>query len=65
MKEVIYKLFVAYDCGITEHPQEQMEKLGYKVIKAEPQTLGECWFFWVEDYIEPMPGYLIKVKEEQ
>ena len=59
-KQLIYKMYTAYDCGVNEHPQVQMEKLGYKVLAAVAQSMGDCWWFTVEDYIEPLPKYLEK-----
>ena len=61
-KQVIYKMNQANDCGITEHPQKQMRLLGYKVIAAVAQSLGDCWWFTVEDYIEPFPPYIAKME---
>ena len=61
-KQVIYKMNQAIDCGITEHPQKQMRILGYKVIAAVAQSLGDCWWFTVEDYIEPFPPYIAKME---
>ena len=59
-KQLIYKMYRAYDCGVNEHPQVQMKKLGYNVLAAVAQSMGDCWWFTVEDYIEPLPEYLEK-----
>jgi hypothetical protein len=47
--------------GITEHPQRQMIKLGYKVIDSEPLLIVDKWWFKVEEIIHPLPGYLTEV----
>ena len=59
-KQLHYSMYTAYDCGISEHPQAQMDKLGYKVIGAVAQSLTDSWWFTVEEYIEPLPPYLQK-----
>ena len=61
-KQLIYGLRTAYECGINEHPQRQMSKLGYKVIGAVAQSLNDSWWFTVEDFIEPLPPYLKKIE---
>jgi len=58
--QVKYDMITAFNEGVREHPQKQMEKLGYKVIASIAQSLYDCWGFTVEDYIEPMPKYLKK-----
>lgn len=40
MKHYRYYLHQAFDRGIKEHPQIQMNKLGYNVIKSEPVPIG-------------------------
>ncbi len=44
------------------HPQSQMNALGYKVIGAIPQSIADCWWFTVEEFIEPLPKYLSKME---
>lgn len=53
-----------WDAGGKLHPQEQMRKLGYKVIGAVPQSMYDSWWFTVEDFIEPLPPYLSKIEYE-
>ena len=61
-KQLHYDIITAsLDCGINEHPQLQMKKLGYNVIGGVPQSLGDCWWFTVEEFIEPFPPYLRKM----
>lgn len=61
-KQLEYDLREANECGINDHPQLQMKRLGYKVIGAVAQSLYDCWWFTVEDFIEPLPPYLTKTK---
>lgn len=61
-KQLDYDLIEAYECGINEHPQRQMTKLGYRVIAAVAQSLYDSWWFTVEDFIEPLPPYLTKIE---
>lgn len=44
------------------HPVAQMEKLGYKIIAGVPQSIGEQWWFTVEEIIEPLPPYLERME---
>ena len=37
-----YDMISAYEQGIKEHPQIQMEKLRYKIIKSKPVPIGDC-----------------------
>lgn len=50
--------------GITEHPQVQMKKLGYKVIKSEPVPIADCWWFRVENEIKNTPEYLNEMSDD-
>ena len=62
-KQLSYCMWTAdVDCGVHEHPQIQMKKLGYKVIGSVPQSVFDSWWFTVEDFIEPLPPYLSKMK---
>lgn len=61
LRQIKYDLIDAYHCGIKQHPQDQMEDLGYEVVAAVPQSIGDCWWFTVKDFIEPLPGYLRKI----
>lgn len=61
-KQLRYCVITAHYDGIDIHPQEQMKKLGYKVIASVPQSVADCWWFTVEDFIEPLPKYLAKIE---
>ena len=57
-KQLRYCMITAYECGINEHPQKHMKDLGYKIIGSVPQSIADCWWFTVEEFIEPLPPYL-------
>ncbi len=62
MKFLLYDLQTAFEAGVSEHPQEQMDKL-FKVIHCVPQSIGECWWFCVEEYnIKQLPPYLTEMR---
>lgn len=64
MKNYRYDLIDAYYSGIKEHPQEQMKKLGYEIIKSEPVPIGDCWWFRVKDKIKKTPRYLDLMRDD-
>lgn len=50
--------FYLLDYHEPTHPVEKMKELGYKIIDAVPQSIGDQWWFDVENIIEPLPKYL-------
>lgn len=59
MKSYRYDLIGAdLNFGVKEHPQIQMKKLGFNVVKAEPVPIADCWIFIVENDIKNVPEYL-------
>ena len=61
-KQLRYDCIDAYiKCGIYEHPERQMKKLGYKVIASVPQSIADQWWFTVEEIIYPLPMYLTEM----
>lgn len=52
------KLRYDVDSAPGVNPIKQMEKLGYKIIEAIPQTIAGQWWFTVEELVEPLPPYL-------
>jgi hypothetical protein len=65
MKHYRYDMYGAIVCnGIKEHPQKQMKNLGYNVIKAEPVTIADCWWFRVDNEIENVPEYLYPMSDD-
>lgn len=51
------------DYHINAHPQEQMKKLGFHVVKCEPFPIGDCWWFRVGNIVSDVPGYLHEMKD--
>lgn len=49
-----------YKRNIALHPQEYMKSLGYKPIKAQPESIGDCWFFEVDE-VKSIGGGLLEV----
>lgn len=64
MRNYRYDLIGASLSGINEHPQAQMKKLGYKVIKSEPFTISDSWVFRVDNDIKYTPKYLILINDD-
>lgn len=59
-----YDMQGAYYAGDTEHPVYVMKDLGITYIKAVPQSIGDCWCFFVCDVpldVE-LPSYIIPTK---
>ena len=62
MKKYRYDLIGAdLDYGVKEHPQKQMKKIGFNVVKSEPIPIADCWIFEVDNDIENIPGYLEEI----
>lgn len=55
-----YDLQAADCCGIHDHPQAQMKKLGITVTKSEPVSVADCWWFRADLRPQqmPLPEYL-------
>lgn len=59
MVNLRYDLWQAgVEFGVKMHPQLDMARLGYKIIKSEPVPLADCWWFRVEEDIASRPGYI-------
>ena len=39
------------------HPQLQLKKDGMKELRSEPVTIADCWFFEVEELVDPLPEW--------
>lgn len=50
--------------GVHEHPQKQMRKLGFHVIKSEPFSIADFWIFRVDNDIQEVPGYIDEVSKD-
>lgn len=65
MKNYRYDLIGAdLDFGVNEHPQIQMKKLGFNIVKSEPIPIGDCWIFGVDNDIEDVPKYLYRISDD-
>lgn len=65
MKNYRYDLIGAgLDFGVREHPQIQMKKLGFNVVKSEPVPIADCWIFRVDNDIEDIPKYLHRISDD-
>lgn len=65
MKNYRYDIIGAsYYHGVVNHPQVQMKTLGYEVIKSEPVTIADCWWFRVNNEIENTPDYLYPMDDD-
>lgn len=64
MKNYKYDIIGAnIDYGVKIHPQADMAKLGFKIIKAEPVPIADCWWFRVSNSIDFIPGYLTELPD--
>lgn len=61
-KQLRYDVIGASLAGISEHPQRQMRKLWYEILGSVPQSIADCWWFTVKEFIEPLPDYLTKME---
>lgn len=65
MKNYRYDMIdAAVKYGVTIHPQAEMAKLGFKVIKSEPVPIADCWWFRVENDIDFVPGYITEMRPD-
>lgn len=54
-----FNLIIAFDLGITDHPQKVMKKNGINYQHATPQSLGDQWWFWnCKNLPNSLPEYL-------
>ena len=60
IKTVCYNVISAwYDYNTDKHPQADMIELGYKLLKSEPCSVADCWFFRVDDEnVKSVPKYI-------
>ena len=52
------------DYNIQMHPQKDMRRLGFKLLKSEPVSIADCWWFRVENDVEDVPGYLEELPDD-
>lgn len=56
--QVNYDVIGASLSGVTKHPLQDMEDLGFTVLAGVAQTIGDCWWFTVEKLVEHLPSYV-------
>lgn len=54
----VWEACIKYD--VSRHPQAEIKRLGFHPIRYEPCPIAECWFFWAEDDIKELPGYVVE-----
>lgn len=52
-----------FNCMMNErHPQTVMRELGVNYVVAQPQMMGDQWWFWCCDPVpEPLPDFLTEI----
>lgn len=53
-----YDFIYANSEGITQHPQKQMQELGYEVLNYEADSMADFALITVAEVKEPLPEYL-------
>lgn len=65
MNHYVYWMLTAdLECGINKHPQDQMKELGFNVVKCEPVSIADCWWFRTTNEITPLPPYIKRMKDD-
>ena len=49
-----YDLIGAYKSNCNDHAEVVMERLGFKIISASAESIGDCWFFEVSSFVTPI-----------
>lgn len=57
-KIIRYSLIGKDKAGVKDHPQDDMEKMGVKVLKYEGVPIGDCVIMEVENLPEKLPDYI-------
>ena len=50
--------------GIETHPQLQIKNLGFHIVKAEPCTVAESWFFRTDSLVQNIPNYIHELQDD-
>jgi len=50
--------------NVHEHPQVQIKKLGFNIIKAEAVPIADCWWFRSDSEVEELPGYIREMPDD-
>ena len=53
-----------YEAPLNIHPRKDMERLGYEIVKAIPQPIGDCWWFLVKNDVETKVPYIYEMDME-
>lgn len=62
-KQVCYHYETAIrECNECGNALDVMQRLGFKIIASVPQSMTDCIWFTVEDYIDDMPYYINKMQ---
>lgn len=65
MKNLRYDVISAdLDYGVKMHPQTDMLRLGYNLIKSEPVMIADCWWFRVSNQISNPPPYIDELPDD-
>ncbi len=65
LMHIRYDYLTAHDCGVKEHAQACMKKLGIAYTHSTPQSLGDQFWFWnCKNVHEPLPKYLTELKAD-
>lgn len=64
MKNFYYSVIGAGYAGIYEHPQTWMEALGFHLVKSEPVSVADCWWFRCDEYPEINFDYIKELPDD-
>lgn len=65
MKTIMYYTREAQDAGYDKHPQLVMEELGIKYYYVESHPIGDCFQFWINDYVTKFPSFIKEIPYEK
>lgn len=52
------------DYGVHAHPQDEMRRLGFKLLYSIPEPIADGWVFKVSGGPDEVPGYLSELKPD-
>lgn len=64
MKFVLYSVYGAYENGVTDRADYDMESLGFKVLASFDSPFFDCWVFCVEDSVNNLPEYMHEINTD-
>lgn len=63
MKHLRFCYLTAYNCGVSGHAQDIMEKLGITYQISTPQSICDQYWFWnCKNIPDSLPEYLTELK---